>query len=67
VTLSLLRDDMDATEMKYGFASWDHKYKDTHLTLRLERTRLIVEDFNIYKDKSGRSNYRSRYVFKETK
>jgi hypothetical protein len=67
VMLSLLGDSAGATEMKYGFASWDHKFKDTHLTLRLEKNRLIVEDFNVFKDNSDRSNYRIRSVFKKTK
>jgi hypothetical protein len=40
---------------------------DTYLTLRIEKDRLIVEDFNIFKDSSSRSNYRSRYEFKKAK
>jgi hypothetical protein len=67
VTLHLLGDSVDATEMKYGFASWDHKFVDRHLTLRIEKDRLIVEDFNIFKDGSNRSNYVARYEFKKAK
>lgn len=54
-----------ATEMKYGTASWDHKFKDTHLTIRQEKGELVVEEFNVYKDDSGRSNYTEVYKFKK--
>ena len=65
VTLHLLGDTAGDTEMKYGIASWDHKFKETHLTLRLEKGELVVEDFNVFKDDSGRSNYRMTYKFKK--
>jgi hypothetical protein len=68
VALDLLADSAGAAEMKYGYASWDHKFKETHLTLRLEKRWLMtVEDFNIFKDNSGRSNYRTRSEFKRPK
>ena len=56
--------DGPLTEMNYGFASWDHKFMDTHLTLRREKGRLVVEHFGIFKDGSSRSNYVFRYEFK---
>ena len=65
VTLSLLGNSAGAREMKYGLASWDHKFVDTYLTLHWEKDRLIVERFDIFKDKSGRSNYRKRSEFKK--
>ena len=67
VTLHLLGDTAGDTEMKYGIASWDHKFKETHLTLRLEKGELVVEDFNVFKDDSGRSNYRMTYKFQKGK
>jgi hypothetical protein len=66
-TLHLFGDSVADATMKYGFASWDFKFKDTHLTLRLEDSELAVEDFNVFKDNSGRSNYRSTYKFKKAK
>ncbi|HEY7425339.1 MAG TPA: hypothetical protein VH682_13995, partial [Gemmataceae bacterium] len=66
-TLSLLGDSVADTTMKYGFASWHHGFKDTQRTLQLKEELLIVEDFNIFKDNSGRSNYRSRSEFKRMK
>src|SRR5262249_20591379 len=62
-TLHLLADTVCDTEMKYGIAFWDYGLKETHLTLRLEEDELIAEDFNVFKDDSGRSNYRTQYKF----
>lgn len=64
VMLHLFGDAAGDTEVKHGFASWDHKFKETHLTLRLEKGDLVVEDFNVFKDGSGRANYRMTYRFK---
>jgi uncharacterized protein (TIGR02996 family) len=66
-TLHLLADDVCDAEMRYGIASWDHGFMNTHLTLRLEGDELIAEDFNVFKDHSGRSNYRGQYKFKKVK
>jgi uncharacterized protein (TIGR02996 family) len=63
--LYLMADTVCDTEMKYGFASWDHGFMDEHLVLRLEGDELLVEDFNIFKDGSGRSHYRARDTFRK--
>jgi hypothetical protein len=63
--LHILGDNVGDKSAKYGFATWDHGFKETHLTLGLENGNLIVEGFNIFKDKSGRANYRSKYEFKK--
>lgn len=65
--LYLLADAVDDAAMKYGFASWDHGFMDEHLTLRLEGDVLIAEDFTLFKDNSGRSNYRMQCKFKKAK
>lgn len=67
VTLNLLGDSIGDTEMKYGMASWDHKFADTSVTLRLMKSELVVEEYTVFKDNSGRSNYRSKYTFKKSK
>lgn len=67
VTLNLLGDSVGDTEMKYGIASWNHKFKDTHLTLRLEKGELVVEVYDVFKDTSARANYRSKGMFKKSK
>lgn len=66
-TLHLLADTISDTEMKYGIAFWDYGFKETHLTLRLEGDELIAEDFDVFKDDSGRSNYHTQYKFKKAK
>jgi hypothetical protein len=66
VTLFLLGDSAGDTEMKYGIASWDHKFKETHLTLRLEKGKLVAETYDVFKDNSGRSNYRSKGTLKKS-
>jgi hypothetical protein len=62
--LHLLGPDVGAKALDYGFASWDFKFKAMHVAVHLEGDRLVVESYNIFQDKSGRSNYRSREVFK---
>jgi len=66
-TLHLLADDVCDAEMRYGIASWDHGFVETHLTLRLEGDELIAENFSVFKDDSGRSNYRTINKFKKVK
>jgi hypothetical protein len=66
VKMNLLADSAGSTEMKFGYASFDHKFVESHVTFRLDKPWLMsVEDFNIFKDNSGRSNYRMRGDFKK--
>ena len=64
-SLALLGDSAGSKDLPYGFASWDPGFAVTHLTLRLEKDELVVDTFTIFKDKSGRSNYRSVQRFKK--
>jgi hypothetical protein len=57
--LDRLGDNVAATNLPYGFATWDHGFKSTHLTARLAEDQLVVETFSVFKDGSGRSNYRT--------
>ena len=57
--LDRLGDNVAATNLPYGFATWDHGFKSTHLTARLDGDQLVVETFSVFKDGSGRSNYRT--------
>jgi len=73
-SLTLLRDyeekgatDDEKTMNKYGFAVWVHKHARSHVTLRMQNDRLIVEEYRIFTDQSGRPHYRSRYEFKKKK
>ncbi len=54
----LLGDNVGATDLPYGFAMWDHGFKLEYFTARLENDELVLESYSIFKDGSGRSNYR---------
>jgi hypothetical protein len=56
--LDRLGESVAATSLPFAFATWDFGFKVTHLTARAEKDRLVVETFHVFKDKSGRSNYR---------
>ncbi len=65
VPLKPLSDSVGSREMKYGYAEWKYDFKDTHVTLDLEKPWLLtLDDFNIFKDNSDRSDYRMRWQFK---
>jgi hypothetical protein len=64
-SLALLGDSVASRDLPYGFAVWDPGFAVYHLTLRMDKDELVVETFVIFKDKSGRSNYRSVERFKK--
>ena len=64
-SLTLLGDNVGAADLPYGFATWDFGFKVTHLTLRLAKDELVAEEFDIFKDNSGRSNYRTVATLKK--
>jgi hypothetical protein len=51
-------------ELNYGFATWDHTFRIQHMTLHLEGQELVAETINLYRDDSGRTNYRAVDRFK---
>jgi hypothetical protein len=57
--LSLLGDSADAQDLPYAFATWDHGFANTHIVLRIKAATLVAETYDIFKDNSERSNYRS--------
>jgi hypothetical protein len=57
-SLHLLGDTVAARKFPYGFATWDHGFTDVYFTLRIENDELVIESYDIFKDNSGRSNYR---------
>ena len=62
--LALLGKNVAARELPYGFATWSPGFADTYLILRLEKEALEAEVLTIFKDDSGRSNYRSVESFR---
>ncbi len=65
--LHLLGDSVSDREQKYGFASWDHRFKLAHMTLRMEKNVLVADLYDIFTDDSGRANYRSIHKFRRAK
>jgi hypothetical protein len=54
----------DNVDAKSWFATWEFGFAVKTLTLRAEKEELVVEAFRIFKDKSGRPNYRVVEKFK---
>jgi hypothetical protein len=46
---------------RFGMATWDFGFKETHLTIRPQADTFLVELFDIYKDGSGRNDRHSFY------
>ena len=65
--LHLLGSGAADKSLEYGFASYSAGFKQVHNVVQLEEDQLVVESFNIFKDRSGRSNYRVREVFQRKK
>jgi hypothetical protein len=59
VKLHRLGDTAAAQELPYGFARWDHGFAEAYLVIRMEKSELVAESYDIFKDDSGRTNYRS--------
>jgi len=62
-TLHLLGPNAGATAKDYGFASWNDVFADAHIVMHLENDKLMVELYRLFKDDSGRSDYRLHEVF----
>jgi hypothetical protein len=65
VTLKLLGNSIEDKSPRYGFAHWDPGFADIYLTLRIENTVLVVEEFTCFKDKSGRLDVHSAYSLRK--
>jgi hypothetical protein len=48
----------------WGLATWDFGFSNTYLVVRREGDLLVVENYTVFKDGSGRSNYRSINLFR---
>ena len=60
VELQMLGDHVEDDRLTYGFATWDHKFSVVHLTMKFENQEMLVQSYTIFKDGSGRANYRSQ-------
>lgn len=59
VPLHLIGSSVLDQTFERAFATWDPGFVTMHLMMRLDGDQLVVEDIHIFKDESGRSNYRS--------
>jgi hypothetical protein len=59
VKLHLVGNDVADKNPQYAFAKWDAEFADVYMVLHLSHGELVLETIDIFKDKSGRSNYRS--------
>ena len=66
VVLYLVGDNVLDTDFKYGFATWNHGFMKDHAILRTNMSQLTMEIISVFKDDSGRSNYRSVERFEQT-
>jgi hypothetical protein len=66
VRLHLFRSQENPRRFDYGFASWDWRFAECHMVLHLDQNVLLVDSYTIFKDKSGRTDYRSVATFKRT-
>jgi hypothetical protein len=65
--LHLVGSNVVDKSLTYGFASYDAGFKEDHTIVHIEKDQLVVETFNIFKDDSKRSNYRTRETFERKK
>jgi hypothetical protein len=65
VTLDLLGSSVADTSRPYGFATWKFDFATVHVALRFEKGQLVAEEYTIFTDKSGRSNFRVVEKFKK--
>jgi hypothetical protein len=59
--LELLGDSIEAKQLSYGFATWDHGFSVVHLTLHWQGKELIAQTHTIFRDQSKRANYLTEY------
>jgi hypothetical protein len=64
VDLTLFGDSVNATNLPYGLAVWDKDFEVIYMTVRRDGDELAIETYTVFKDKSGRKNYRSTVRFK---
>lgn len=66
VVLDPLGSSVADYSFKQGFAVWNAGFATTYVTLILTRGRLTAETITIFRDRSGRANYRKVEMFQRT-
>ncbi|MEF8837281.1 MAG: hypothetical protein V5A87_05450 [Candidatus Bipolaricaulota bacterium] len=62
--LNELGDDVSDYDPSWAIARWEKGYADKTLILHFSGDLLVAETFTVFKDNSGRANYRSVYRFR---
>lgn len=55
----------DESPNKYGYIVSDSGFATRTMTIKLDGEQLVVESFTVFKDDSGRANYRNIQTFKK--
>lgn len=59
VPLHLIGASVQDTSFDHAFATWEPRHAVTHVIMRLHGEELMVEGFTLFRDNSGRSNFRT--------
>lgn len=59
-------DSTGDTNITRGEAVWDFGFSETTLVIHLEGDQLVAETYTIFKDDSGRPNYRALYLMRRS-
>jgi hypothetical protein len=62
--LNLLGFSVDDSHPSWAIASWDFGFSLTHLVIHFEGAQMVAETYTIFKDNSGRANYRSLVILR---
>jgi|GEM_PF-6453213 len=62
--LNLIGDNVSDYDPSWAMARWDKGFAETTLVFHFSDTALVVESYTVFKDDSGRANYRSIYRFR---
>src|SRR5947207_14176448 len=64
IDLKLVGTSVSDKSFEHGFAVWEKDFATTYLNLKKDGKQLVVETITIFKDRSGRSSYRSLYIMR---
>lgn len=65
IPLNLFGYSVTDTNPTWGMATWDFGFSETTLVIHREGDQLIAETYTVFKDNSGRANYRALYLMQK--
>ena len=66
VPLHLIGSSVEDQSFERAFATWDPEFATTHLMIHIDGEQLAVEIVTIFKDESGRSNFRRLFLLRRS-